>query len=900
MSAVSWKSGVSGDWSQAADWSTGLVPGAGDDVTISIAGTYVVTVSTTEAAHSVTLGYSGATLQIGAKLSVGTSFSATAGKVAIGAFQTLALAGPTGFGLVNNYGPTVAGPGALTTAGTTTLVTQTYSYPDLYLSGGVTWTNTGAVNAGGQIDIGVTTSDTAALVNQAGAHFNLTDDVASIVNYTTNDSSTFTNAGTLAKTAGTGTSTIASMVTNTGTISVASGTLEFDDGGSFGGTISGAGTVAFAAGNSAISGTATAALLVDGGAVNLTSAAHISGSFSATNGTVVVGTGQAPVLTGPVSFGRINNFGPTVTGGGSLTTSGTTTLVTQTAAYVDAYFGGGLTWTNAGTVNLGGQIDAGATSYDSAKFVNNAAANFNLIDDFADIVNYTTGDTSTFANAGHFTKTAGTGTNNIYSLFTNTGTIAVASGTIEFDGGGSFGGTISGAGTVAFASGGSTLSATVSAAVLIDGGSVNLSSAAHISGAFSATNGTVVVGSGQAPVLTGAVTFGRVSNFGPTVTGGGDLTTNGTTTAMAQTAAYVDAYFGGGLTWTNAGTVNLGGQIDAGATSYDSAAFVNDATANFNLTNDFSDIVSYTTGDASTFANAGHFTKTAGTGTNNINSVFTNTGTITVSSGTIEFDGGGSFGGTISGAGTVAFGSGDSTLSATASAAVLIDGGSVNLTSAAHISGAFSATNGTIVVGSGQAPVLTGAVTFGRASNFGPTVTGGGNLTTNGTTTMVTQTAAYVDAYFGGGLTWTNAGTVNLGGQIDTGATSYDSAKFVNNSTANFNLTDDFADIVNYTTGDTSTFANAGHFTKIAGTGINNINSLFTNTGTIAVTSGTIEFDGGGSFGGTISGAGTVAFGSGGSTLSATASAAVSSTAAPSISLRPRTSPALSRRRTAR
>src|SRR5277367_1773879 len=100
MSAVSWKSGVSGDWSQAADWSTGLVPGAGDDVTISIAGTYVVTVSTAEAAHSVTLGYSGATLQIGAKLSVGTSFSATAGKVAIGAFQTLALAGPTSFGQV--------------------------------------------------------------------------------------------------------------------------------------------------------------------------------------------------------------------------------------------------------------------------------------------------------------------------------------------------------------------------------------------------------------------------------------------------------------------------------------------------------------------------------------------------------------------------------------------------------------------------------------------------------------------------------------------------------------------------------------------------------------------------------------------------------------------------------
>ena len=345
-------------------------------------------------------------------------------------------------------------------------------------------------------------------------------------------------------------------------------------------------------------------------------------------------------------------------------------------------------------------------------------------------------------------------------------------------------------------------------------------------------------------MLTGAVSFGRASNYGPTVTGGGSLTTNGITTAVAQTAAYVDAYFGGGLTWTNAGTVNLGGQVDAGATSYDSAAFVNNSTANFNLTDDFADIVSYTTGDASTFANAGHFTKTAGTGTNNIDSVFTNTGTIAVTSGTIEFDGGGSFGGTITGAGTVAFAAGNSTISAAATAALLVDGASVNLTSASHISGGFSVTNGTLIVGSGQAPVLTGPVSFGRPSNYGPTLTGAGVLTTNGSTTVVAQTAAFVDLYLSGGVTWANGGTVNDGGQIDIGVGQYHNAALVNNASGAFNLTDDFASIVNYTNFDTSTFSNAGRLAKTAGTGTSTIASTITNTGSVVAASGTLSLPG--------------------------------------------------------
>ncbi len=45
MAAISWKNPVSGNWTVAADWSTGAVPTLSDDVTIAAPGSYTVTVS---------------------------------------------------------------------------------------------------------------------------------------------------------------------------------------------------------------------------------------------------------------------------------------------------------------------------------------------------------------------------------------------------------------------------------------------------------------------------------------------------------------------------------------------------------------------------------------------------------------------------------------------------------------------------------------------------------------------------------------------------------------------------------------------------------------------------------------------------------------------------------------
>ena len=54
MAAISWSHPVSGDWSVAADWSTNTAPTLADAVSISVAGPYIVTISSAEAANSLT------------------------------------------------------------------------------------------------------------------------------------------------------------------------------------------------------------------------------------------------------------------------------------------------------------------------------------------------------------------------------------------------------------------------------------------------------------------------------------------------------------------------------------------------------------------------------------------------------------------------------------------------------------------------------------------------------------------------------------------------------------------------------------------------------------------------------------------------------------------------------
>jgi len=126
MAAIVWNGG-DGDWSLASDWSTGAAPTLADDVAISAAGSYIVTISSADVANSLAFGaaqaalYEGVgSLAISGALTIDSGYVSlnqanTIGSVSLGA-ATLAFgnSGALGAGVV-----TVNGGQLLATANTT-------------------------------------------------------------------------------------------------------------------------------------------------------------------------------------------------------------------------------------------------------------------------------------------------------------------------------------------------------------------------------------------------------------------------------------------------------------------------------------------------------------------------------------------------------------------------------------------------------------------------------------------------------------------------------------------------------------------------------------------------------------------------------------------------------------
>jgi hypothetical protein len=346
------------------------------------------------------------------------------GSLEIASGKTLALSGA-----VTLSGGVAIGPGTLSTSGTTTINTNAPSF-----DGSLAWVNSGTVNDGSGDSINLDYPSgvgAVAITNKSGAVYNLTGDSTpfNIVG----GSASFNNAGTLAKTGGTGTSLIALPFTNTGVLTVGTATLAIDDGGSFGGTLSGAGTIAFEGGISTVD---SGANTVSNNAVNL------DGSLAWVNGGIVNDT----------TTNAINVDYPSGSGG---------VVITNKAGAV---------------FNLG---------TDSTPFSNN-------------------GGTPGFSNAGTLAKTGGTLTSNFTLPLINTGVMTVATGTLALTDGATLGGTLNGAGTLAFAGGTETIGSGVTLATahfLVDGG--DLAFTANTSAA------ALVMSSGSITVASG-VTLGQI------------------------------------------------------------------------------------------------------------------------------------------------------------------------------------------------------------------------------------------------------------------------------------------------------------------------------------------------------------------------------------------------------
>ena len=83
LAAVTWISSSSGDWDTASNWSTGVVPGAGDDVTINMPGITVTHGIGTDSVHSIVsddaFTLSGGTLNVATTMQVNNTFDLSGG-----------------------------------------------------------------------------------------------------------------------------------------------------------------------------------------------------------------------------------------------------------------------------------------------------------------------------------------------------------------------------------------------------------------------------------------------------------------------------------------------------------------------------------------------------------------------------------------------------------------------------------------------------------------------------------------------------------------------------------------------------------------------------------------------------------------------------------------------------
>jgi hypothetical protein len=891
MTTYTWKSAVSADWSVAADWTPAGPPNAATaDVGIAATGGYTVTIASGEsflvdslsfAPPSASLLLSG-TLSLGgtqAAMAVGSGTVKLAGGTIVGGIITMTggtLAGTAGgtisSALVVNAGTVSAATGTtLTLAGMTTLTggalvkgggtlatTGTTSITgNAELDGSLVWSNSGTVLAGAQIYADYPSGSGKITLNNSGAFDLTTDGPAFYINGS--GTLVFNNAGVLAKTGGTGTSSVSIAIGNTGTITATSGALELDGGGALAGTIgaTGAGT-----------------LVLGGGTFSLSGATQtITGPLTMASAVVSIASGKTLTLSGAVAL----TGGTELAGTGTLATSGSTTL-SGNPTDLDS----GLSWINSGTVLDGANIyydSLTPTSATSFSIANQANSVFNFTTDgfYAFYNDGSSAATATFANAGLLEKTAGTSVVNFDAVLNNTGSIAVNSGTLELDGGGTLGGTttINTAGALAF--GGATITLTGS---ISNGGKVALANANVVvassgtiggAGALTLNAATVTIASGKTLTLSGPVTWS-----GSEVAGPGTLTTTGVTTINGNPAD-LDS----GLGWVNGGTVLVGSNIyydGYSTTSTSNISVTNQAAGVFNFTSDgfYAFFNDGSSAAVATFANAGLLEKTAGTSVVYFDAALSNSGSVAVTSGTLELDGGGTLGGTatigvsgalalggtnitltgsISNSGTLAFSSGATLNGSIANAGtVTLLSATVGVVNSETIGGAVTLSGGSVTIASGNTFTLSGPATW----TSGTEVSGPGTLATSGVTT-INGSPADLDS----GLAWVNSGTVLDGGNIyyDTYSASSSSNLSVTNQAAGvFNFTSDgfyafYNDGANFAT---TTFTNAGLLEKTAGTatGMIYFEAALNSTGTVTATKGTLQLAGGGTLGGSIGGSG--------------------------------------------
>ena len=435
---ASWINGAGGDWNNGANWNTGIVPN-GSDALVTVATSCVISNNATTALAGLFYNSPQCTVTGSGNFSLSGLFNWQAGAFN-GSGSLMATGG------LHLESPTSS---SLSLAG--------YS---LINSGPATW------SAGASL----TLSSGAVLSNAPAGTF---DCVANETIYNGPGTNLFANDGLFQKIESVGTTTIRTPFNNSGTVKVATGTLDLPGGGVHAGTfevssgatlsfssgihnllplamILGAGDFNVLGGAASLLGTVTTqgAHNFNGGIVNLGGNYDPSGNDLSIGACTVNFVGTNPITAGSLTVGGFGTLGGTnllsvsgpmvwnstftITGGNSVIANGGLTIAA----------GGGLlgrtllnmasgVWSNSGVGTL--------TLGSSALFSNAPGATFDCIG--TNTFGFTTGS-GTVANGGLFRTIGPPATTTVETPFNNTGTIEVQSGTLNLSGGGTNSGTI--------------------------------------------------------------------------------------------------------------------------------------------------------------------------------------------------------------------------------------------------------------------------------------------------------------------------------------------------------------------------------------------------------------------------------------------------------------------------
>ncbi|MBS0660590.1 MAG: FecR domain-containing protein [Verrucomicrobia bacterium] len=690
----------------------------------------------------------------------------------------------------------------------------------------------------------------------------------------------FNNTGTFTRDTQTGTSTIGGGVAfnNSGTVNVQTGTLSLNGGG-----VASAGVFNVAAGATLRFGgaytLATGASVVNAGVVDF-------GFGNSTVGGSLTGAGEVRFTSGTTAFTASQSVGALTFAGGSISLGAGLSLTAGGPldwSGTGVFDGGGTLFVNAGGT-LGGSVFSdvlgGSTLIlASGQTVTHSGSNQIRLGGGASIVNQglfveqtifgASGQSGggTFSNSGTFQRSGSTGTAALAVTFNNSGSVDVQTGTLALNGGGSStgsfnvasgatlafgsayalaaGSTVANAGLLEFTGGNSTIGGNITGpgglrfsggaaaftasqvvgAVTVAGGSVGLAAGVNLTagGPFTWSPGGVISGAGA-----------LVANAGGTIGGSGfsDLTVGATLTlAAGQNVVHSDTNqirLGGGATVANFGTfdeqTNFGVGVLAGG---------------------------------GTFRNHGTFLRSTSSAAAPITAVFDNSGLVSVTSGMLDLNGGGTstggifqaaagtmlrFGGNftfdaasqLDGGGAIEFRAGTQTFGGSylGTGTLVVSGGALTFTADQSLA-TLQLSGGSLAAGAGRSVTINSPLLW----NVGTAaLTGGGTFNANGGATF--GGSAFSDLLGGSILNLASGQTAlhNGSNQIRLGGGS---------SLRNAGVFQADNDSGIAAAAGSGSVSNSGTFVRANSGGPYAIAVPFANSSTVNVNSGTLRFDAG-------------------------------------------------------